>query len=469
MAVVMALQSRRLGAELAERIVRESFAAQRAVAERVLAGQRRTAVLCPRRAGKSYAIATILVAICLRRPGARCLWLALTQKHIKRIAWDILATLSARYSLGAVGNKSTLVWLFPNGSTIELDGADNVKEESEKYTGAKLSAAAIDEAGSFGPELLEYLWDSVVRPALIDMRGAAILGGTPRHILKGLFYDATRGVLSDWAAEGWSTLDNPHVADQMRDEIAEMKAANPDVESTTAYRREILGEWCPDATDFVYGSAGPRHYVHDVWSPGDGRWLYVTGADVGYDDDFALVQLALDMRDRKRLHVVEAWKSPGLHTAQMAEACKRFSESYPGTVFVFDPAWKTTVQDLRVMHQIPITIAKKQRKQDAIRTFNGELDGMSWSGGAREIKIHMPACKSLVDEISVLPWHTTGRGERVESPGFPNHCADAMLYGWRHVVGWGIAAEDDEKESYNERTLRVLKERAGRSSMGGVL
>ena len=164
---------------------------------------------------------------------------------------------------------------------------------------------------------------------------------------------------------------------------------------------------------------------------------------------------------------ITSWSAPEQLTSHVAAQCRQFQKSYPGTVFVGDPAWKTTLQDLSRKYRVPIKIAKKQRKQDAIRDLNGEFEGVAWNGGVRRVTIHLSACHPLVDELSVLPWHTTVRGERVEHPGFPNHCSDALLYAWRDATHWSYA-EDQVKETYNERTVRILRERERKTGVGGM-
>lgn len=455
---VLAEQRRRAGqARTVAALLGSLFPAQADMVTRVLGGQRRSALICGRRGGKSYAIAVLLITICLLRPNARCIWLAITQRNIKRFAWDILAKLNIRFQLGMTPNRSELKWIFPNGSYIELDGCDNVREESEKYTGAAFDAVIIDECGSLDSQLLDFLWNAVFRPTLMDRKGVAILAGTPRHILAGIFWSATRGELPDWGRETWSSLDNPAMRDQILEEIAEMRSADPDIETRTHYRREILGEWCPDAEDFVYGAISERNILH-VDMPDTRGWTWAIGCDPGYADELGLVAVGMDPSDRRQIVIPESWSAARLTTAQIVAELREWLARYPGASVVCDPAWSMTVADLRASG-LPVVKAQKISKNEAIRTLSGELTGVAHDGGRREILICARGAASLIAEAGRLPWRTVGQGRRVEDPTFPNHMCDAMLYGWRWLTGWGVAPEP-RQESYSDRTLRLLRGRA---------
>lgn len=461
-AILAAARRRSALDALRERLRGSLFGAQMRLVDAVLSGQRRTALICGRRAGKSYAIAVLLILTCLRRSDARCIWLGITQRNIRRFAWDILSILNIRFGLGMTPNKTDLSWTFPSGSRIEIDGADNVREEAEKYTGAYFDAVVIDECGSFGANLLDFIWNSVFRPTLMDRRGIAILAGTPRHILQGLFYDGTRGVLPDWQPHSWSSLENPSMREQILAEIAEMEAANPLVRETTAFRREILGEWCPDEAAFVYQIAGA--ITHEPYQIGPSDRL-VIALDPGTRDAAALVAMAAS---RSEVHVLESWARTDQTTAQIAAQLREWMVRYQGASVVVDSAAAGVIKDLRTTYRIPGVIeAKKTRKHDAIRALNGELAGVSWDGGSRRVLIHLPGCDRLVDEASILPWRDTQSG-RVEDPGFDNHMCDALLYGWRSATGWAMEP-GQRPETRSERTVRLLLERERRMSGGDRL
>jgi len=455
------LRRREAQAQTISSLIGSLFPAQSTLVRAILSGQRRTALVCARRAGKSWALAVLLCVICLRRSGARCMWLGLTQRNIKRFAWDIIGKLNIRFGLGAVPNLSTLTWVFPNGSTIEIDGADNVRESAEKYTGAAFDCVIVDECGSFGADLLEYIWSSVFRPTLIDRRGCAILAGSPRHILTGLFHDGSRGLLADWTPATWSSLDNLHVADNIRSEISEMLSANPLVCETTAYRREILGEWCPEQSAFVYDIR--QAISHEPHVPlADTRWII--GLDPGHRDAAGFVVIA-HSRSARTIRAVHSESHTELTTAQISGVLRGLQTAYSGSTVVVDAEAAGMIADLRKTYRIQRVVgAKKTRKLDAIRALNGELSGVAWDVGSRRVYLHAAECESLIREASQLAWREMG-GERAEDPTCDNHCCDAFLYAWRYASRWGTAPTE-QPESYSERTVRELTARARRESSG---
>jgi hypothetical protein len=77
------------------------------------------------------------------------------------------------------------------GSTIQLSGCQDTADV-EKWRGQSFAEVDIDECGAIRPELLENLVHRIIAPRLGDLDGAIGLGGTPGHILRGLFYDVTR-------------------------------------------------------------------------------------------------------------------------------------------------------------------------------------------------------------------------------------------------------------------------------------
>src|SRR4029077_6755182 len=77
------------------------------------------------------------------------------------------------------------------GATMRLVGVDD-KGEVDKLRGQPFDEVLLDEASIYPPELLDNLVFRVVGPRLGDLLGTLVLGGTPGHVMRGLFYDATR-------------------------------------------------------------------------------------------------------------------------------------------------------------------------------------------------------------------------------------------------------------------------------------
>ena len=149
---------------LPQLVIDDLFDEQRAVCK---SKKRKKAVLTSRRAGKSYCLASYFISECVRKK-TKCLYLALTRNNVKRIVYDIIKEICSKFKIDMIINKTNLIFSFPNGSTIELGGGDTTIENTERYLGAYFDLIAIDEAGSYDPDTLDYLIDIVLSPTQSD-------------------------------------------------------------------------------------------------------------------------------------------------------------------------------------------------------------------------------------------------------------------------------------------------------------
>ncbi|WP_434127452.1 hypothetical protein, partial [Enterococcus faecium] len=85
-----------------------------------------------------------------------------------------------------------------------------------------------------------------------DYRGTIAMIGTPSNYTNSLFYDITTGVEGGWSVHTWSALDNPHVRDNVQEDIDFLKTNQPGVELTPRFRQHWLGEWYVDLSALVY-------------------------------------------------------------------------------------------------------------------------------------------------------------------------------------------------------------------------
>lgn len=92
-------------------------------------------------------------------------------RQAKAVAWDYLKRYSAVVP-GVSVNESELRIDYPNGSRIQLFGADN----ADALRGMFFDLVVADEYGDWKPSV----WAYVIRPALADRQGRAIIIGTPK-------------------------------------------------------------------------------------------------------------------------------------------------------------------------------------------------------------------------------------------------------------------------------------------------
>ena len=135
--------------------------------------QRWAVVVAHRRAGKTVACINELIKSAIQFPkrDGRFAYVAPFYKQAKSVAWDYLKYFSSTIP-GAVPNESELRIDYPNGSRIQLFGAD----KADALRGQYFDGLVADEFGDWKPSAWEY----VIRPALADRQGWAIIIGTPK-------------------------------------------------------------------------------------------------------------------------------------------------------------------------------------------------------------------------------------------------------------------------------------------------
>ena len=130
--------------------------------------------VCHRRAGKTVALANALIAACLDNPRTdpppRYAYVGPSFDQAKDLVWNYLKHYTAPIpDIRALEGELTVI--FPKGGTIRLYGGAMAYE---RMRGIYLDGAVLDEY----PLLAPQAFTSVVRPALADYRGFAIVSGT---------------------------------------------------------------------------------------------------------------------------------------------------------------------------------------------------------------------------------------------------------------------------------------------------
>lgn len=124
-----------------------------------------------RRAGKTVAVLNHLQRDALKIPDSRFAYIAPFYKQAKNIAWDLLKHY-ARPIPGVQFNESELSVKYPNGSKLQLYGADN----PDSLRGIALWGVAFDEYS----QQPSNIFTEIIRPSLADHAGYAIWIGTPK-------------------------------------------------------------------------------------------------------------------------------------------------------------------------------------------------------------------------------------------------------------------------------------------------
>ena len=134
--------------------------------------KRFTVIVAHRRFGKTMLGITRLMnaATDTRRKAARFAYLAPFQRQAKAVVWDMLKD-QARALEQARFHEGELRCDLANGARISLYGAD----DPDSLRGLYLDGVVLDEFQQMDPRT----WSEVIRPALADRKGWALITGTP--------------------------------------------------------------------------------------------------------------------------------------------------------------------------------------------------------------------------------------------------------------------------------------------------
>jgi len=391
---------------------------------------KRKALLCSRRAGKSYVILAWLIQGALDDIGGTSVYVAGSKGIARRNLGEAIDVFKERWpNLQLTLSEQDGQLMLRVGATrhvIWLAGAKD-KASIGKFRGAKYKRVAVDEAQEYGSFLIELLRD-VIEPALIDKAGELVIAGTPSPIPAGLFYEATTGdgASPKWDTHSWTLFENPYLKDP-QGEVNQFCRQYGLTKDSPTYRREWMGLWVRDVGALVY----PFSYIlngavkEDV--PDD--LSYVLGVDIGFSDASAFVVAGISP-NAPSIWVVEAHKREGMTPSAVAAQVEQYIHRYGrGLRVVVDSGGigKGYAEEMRERYGIGCEPAEKTKKRAYQEIVAGEL-----RNGTIKI-LGNNTCRDLLDEISVLQW---GPGYKEQDDRFEDHCADAFLYAVRASHNW---------------------------------
>lgn len=158
-----------------------------------------------RRWGKTWMAITDLIISALSNPKAYYFYVAPSYRQAKHIAWRTLKDFMPS-EVDCNYNESELSCELPNGSRIELKGADN----EDSLLGVGLDGMVIDEFATLYNNW--QVWHTVLRPMLSDKKGWVLFIGTPRgkDALWELYMKGQRGE-DNYQSWQFKTIDNPFI------------------------------------------------------------------------------------------------------------------------------------------------------------------------------------------------------------------------------------------------------------------
>lgn len=408
-------------------------------------------------------------------PNTTSLALAPTIHKARDLLWFTFQWLNREHGVGVTLRAADSQFIMPNGGVVQLLGLSTLAE-AEKIRGFTPPHITIEECGTYRDELLSFAIDSCARPALMKWwrrggRGLAAIG-TPSKNVKTYWHSMCLGETGASVHKA-TVRDNPHIPDAaayLRQVLYDNRKLGW-TERTPEFRREYLGEFCPDNEALPYG--GWNGVVFPQKTAPEHGWT-VMGVDFGQHQPNAWVVFRLTIEratneDRSRIytmhkiHMLHAYKQAGMTTHQVDAHSKMLAARFHPNVIVGDSSGggAQSIADLQRVYRLPIVAAKKAGfKKDRIWMFGSML--------SNQTIIAYDETKPWQDEARVTPWN---QDKDDHHEGYPDHCLDAGLYALEYLMahineteaepmpGTPEWEERETKRRWEER-LRWMKEQA---------
>jgi len=374
-----------------------------------------TVITCARRLGKSYLLCVLSVEQCLKKPDSIVKYVCpkqdMVQKIIKPIMQDIFKDCPPE--LRPEYKTNAKMYLFPNGSQIQIAGTDNGHYQSLR--GGKSDLWIVDEAG-FCDELKDIV-NSVLAPTADTTGGRGILASTPspkpdhEFITEFVQPNELTGELIKY-----TLFDNPMMTPEKRQKIINRY---PLKEKDDDFRREYLCEIIIDSEKAVIPEfttaiqekcikAWPRPPFYDAY----------VSMDIGFDDLTVVLFGYYDFKNAVTVIEDEFYiKGQALRTDVLAKEIKKKEQkvySNPASGEYKEPYLRVSdnnnlilLNDLNYKHNLLFIPTAKDNKDAALNNLRMRI-------ASEKIIIH-PRCKVLIHHLKNATWDKN-RKKYVKSP-----------------------------------------------------
>lgn len=296
--------------------------------------ERWAVVVAHRRAGKTVACVNELLKAALEttRPDFRGAYVAPFYRQAKAVAWDYLKRYSAVVP-GVQINESELRIDYPNGARIQLFGADN----ADALRGMFFDLLIADEYGDWKPSV----WAFIIRPALADRGGRAIIIGTPKG--RNQFFDTYQHAQRspDWlvltikAAE--SGILPQSELDALRNELTD-----------DAWRQEMECDFDAALPGAIFGKElwqlEQEGRVSDCYDPALKTHAVL---DLGFSDDTAIWWFQVG----KELRLIDCYSASGMPISHYHDVLKAKPYKYGEWLYLPHDARAKSLQTGRSIEQ----------------------------------------------------------------------------------------------------------------------
>lgn len=333
--------------------------------------------VCSRRAGKTTACAAHLIHTALNNPDSTNLYITLSSISGKRIIWKEFKKILKSCNIPGVKlNEIELSLTFKNGSVIYIVGAKD-SSEIEKFRGMAMKLVYIDECQSFRA-YIEELIDDIIGPALMDYAGSLVLIGTPGPIPVGYFHKCSTDTTNTWSKHKWTFWTNPFIpitSKMTHQQVFEREMKRRGITDFTepSVRREWFGEWTLDSNSLLIRYDQAKNHF-DAVPTLHGKWNYILGVDVGFNDADALAVLAYHDSD-PTTYLVDEVVTAKQGLTELVDQIRALQKKWDISKMVMDMGGlgKKMGEEMIRRHQIPVEAADKTRKMENVEFLNDAL------------------------------------------------------------------------------------------------
>lgn len=427
-------------------------------------------LLCSRRLGKSYTLVVLAFSMCLRKPGARVLYLAPFGKDASDIVFDIAASIldTCPEDLKPSYNAQTREYRFSNGSVIRFRGVNG--EHAQFLRGGAIDLGILDECGIMDD--LAHVVSDIVMPMTLTTGGRILLATTPPRTPGHDSATIYENLAGEGATVKFTILDNIRVSNEIKAEFLKEAGENaldiPNIlsglgraKSTTALREyfcefvtdasmAVLPEFSEHKAKIVKESERPAYF--DAYVSMDPGMRDRTGILYGYWDfrrgklvveDESLLQrpstLAIANEITEKEYRIWGDKAPTLRVSDV------------------DLRLQT---DLWERHRLKFIQAEKQDSLGAINLVRNMIQ-------IGELEIN-PRCVHLIRQCENAIWNNKATDfARAGEQSLDGHfdLVASLKYMCRHIArrknpfpnGWGVGAGN--ADSYQSPKRRTMSDR----------
>lgn len=363
-----------------------------------------------RRFGKSYLSLTWLINQAATKQGVH-FYVAPTFVQAKQIAWRLLKELVGEHATNK--NESELLIELPNGSVIQLKGAEN----RDALRGVSLASLVLDEFAFMQKEV----WTEVLRPATSDQQAPVLFITSPAgwNWSKDLYDYARSGQDENWQAWTFTTADGGNVKPE------EIEAAKRELPLKT-FEQEYLASFTTLANRVYSNFDRVKNVSADLVSIDQVTELYL-----GNDFNISPMTCVIGSKVGDQLHIIDEISMDNSNTTEMAQEIKRRYPNHRIRVYP-DPAGRARktsaaggVTDFTILEQAGFTVIAPM-KHPAVADRVNEVQAMLCNAlGERRLFIH-PRCKFMIKCLDGLTYKKdTNQPDKASGL---DHMVDALGY-----------------------------------------